>query len=104
MAENELWSRRELVRAGSAGLIGFGAAAAPLGIAASSFAAPGSGDAAPPPAPLNRFPRMVQEYFVDQVRAAERAGNDVRAALKTREDAERYVADVRAKILACFGP
>jgi dienelactone hydrolase len=58
----------------------------------------------PPLAPLNRFPRMVQEWFVTQVRAAERAGNEARAAMKTRADAERYVADVRKKIAACFGP
>lgn len=54
--------------------------------------------------PLNRFPRMVQEFFVAQVRAAERMGNQARDALKTRADAERYVADVRKKIAACFGP
>jgi hypothetical protein len=35
----------------------------------------GAAEAAPAPAlpPLNRFPRMVQEYFVGRVRAAERA-------------------------------
>jgi cephalosporin-C deacetylase-like acetyl esterase len=62
--------------------------------------------AADPPAlpPLNRFPRMVQEHFVAQVRAAERAGNEARAALKTRADAEGYVRDVRKKIADCFGP
>lgn len=63
-----------------------------------------TGADAPPLAPLNRFPRMVQEWFVTQVRAAERVGNEARAALKTRADAERYVADVRKKIAACFGP
>ena len=67
--------------------------------------APRLSAAEPPPlAPLNSFPRMVQEWFVAQVRAAERVGNEARAALKTRADAERYVADVRKKIAACFGP
>jgi dienelactone hydrolase len=47
---------------------------------------------------------MVQEFFVAQARAAERAGNEARAALQTRADAEGYVADVRRKIRECFGP
>jgi dienelactone hydrolase len=54
--------------------------------------------------PLNRFPRMVQEFFVEQVRAAERIGEQTRAALQTKADAEKYVRDVRRKIAACFGP
>src|SRR5262245_46296170 len=54
--------------------------------------------------PLNRFPRMVQEYFVRRVREAERAADVVRDSLRTREDAERYVADVRRKIAESFGP
>jgi len=55
-------------------------------------------------APLNRFPRMVQEYFVRQVRRIEAAGNRARSALKTKEDAEAYVHRVREKIQLCFGP
>jgi dienelactone hydrolase len=62
----------------------------------------GAADLALPP--LNRFPRMVQEYFVRQVRAAERTGLRAQAALRTRADAENYVQDVRKKIQACFGP
>lgn len=54
--------------------------------------------------PLNRFPRMVQEYFVERVRAAEQAGLKARAALRTRGDAEAYVREVRKKIQRCFGP
>ncbi|MCZ2340563.1 MAG: acetylxylan esterase [Bacteroidales bacterium] len=53
--------------------------------------------------PLNRFPRLVHEYFVAQVRAAEEQGKARRAALKTAADAERYVADVRQRIATCFG-
>ncbi|MBL8826320.1 MAG: prolyl oligopeptidase family serine peptidase, partial [Planctomycetaceae bacterium] len=53
---------------------------------------------------LNRFSRMVQEFFVDQVRQAEERGNRLRAALKTKADAETYVKSVRAKIQSCFGP
>src|ERR1041385_2865689 len=54
--------------------------------------------------PLNRFPRMVQEYFVRGVREVEMAGNRAREALKTKEDAEKYVASVRERIAASFGP
>lgn len=54
--------------------------------------------------PLNHFPRMVQEYFVERVRAAEKAGDEARAKLKTKADAESYVREVRTKIAECFGP
>jgi len=57
-----------------------------------------------PLAPLNRFPRMVQEYFVERVRAVDRANRRAIAALKTKADAEAYVADVRKQISVCFGP
>jgi len=57
----------------------------------------------PPLTPLNRFPRMVQEFYVEQVRAAEKIGLDAQAALKTKADAEAYVRGVREKIATCFG-
>ncbi len=53
---------------------------------------------------LNRFPRMVQEYFVTRVRQAERAGLEALSALRTKADAESYVLSVRARIRRCFGP
>ena len=53
---------------------------------------------------LNRFPRMVQEWYVEQARTAEKRGEDARAKLKTKADAEVYVADVRQKVARCFGP
>jgi dienelactone hydrolase len=89
-------SRREVLTAAC----GAALASADSGSRLAAAEAPGR----TPLAPLNRFPRMVQEFFVAQVRAAERAGNQARAALKTRADAEGYVADVRKKIAACFGP
>ena len=55
-------------------------------------------------APLNRFPRMIQEYLVRRVREAEALANKARAALKTKADAEEYVESVRRRIGACFGP
>lgn len=57
-----------------------------------------------PLAPLNRFPRTVQDWYVEQVRAAEKGGDAARAKLKTKADAEAYVRDVRAKVAQCFGP
>ncbi len=47
---------------------------------------------------------MVQEYFVERARAAEKVGNFVRASLQTKADGERYIAEVRRKIAQCFGP
>lgn len=58
----------------------------------------------PPLTPLNRFPRMVQEYFVAQVRAAEARGLAAKRALRTKADAEAYVRTVQAKIRESFGP
>ena len=74
--------------------------------------APGGGDgsdntlpaATGPLVALNRFPRSVQEYYVRRVREVEAAANARRAALRTRADAERYVSDIRARLLKCFGP
>lgn len=54
--------------------------------------------------PLNRFPRMVQEFFVEQLRSAERRSLEAKARLKTKADAEAYVKSVQAKIRRCFGP
>lgn len=55
-------------------------------------------------APLNRFPRMVQEFFVEQVRAAEQLGLKRKAALRSQADAEAYVREVRELIQKSFGP
>ncbi|MBN2316139.1 MAG: prolyl oligopeptidase family serine peptidase [Sedimentisphaerales bacterium] len=54
--------------------------------------------------PLNRFPRMVQEYFVQNVRRIERRMNQRREALRTAADAEAYVLDVQKRIQQSFGP
>jgi dienelactone hydrolase len=55
-------------------------------------------------APLNRFPRMVHEWFVDQVREAEQGKLRQLNELKTKADAVAYVEKVREKIRLCFGP
>ena len=54
--------------------------------------------------PLNRFPRMVQRYFVDRVRRAEVAGLKAKARLKTKADAEAYVRSAQERIRDCFAP
>ncbi|MDA7921900.1 prolyl oligopeptidase family serine peptidase [Verrucomicrobiales bacterium] len=54
--------------------------------------------------PLNRFPRMVHNYYLEQVIRAERRGAARKAALKTKADTEAYVADVRKRIHSCFAP
>ena len=53
---------------------------------------------------MNRFPRMVQDYYCEAMRRAEEAGDKRRAALKTKADAQQYVKNAREKILAGFGP
>ena len=63
-----------------------------------------AGFAAEPLTPLNRYPRMVHEWFVDQVRTAEQAKLRRLARLQTKEDAEAYVESVRRRIRKSFGP
>jgi len=53
---------------------------------------------------LHRFPRMVQEYYVEQLKKVETLADKKRAALKNKTAAEAYVQDVRKKIQTCFGP
>ncbi len=93
-------SRRDAVRAAGLGAlslalpVSLGAADAPKAAAAATL----------PLAPLNRFPRNVQEYYVRRLREIETRANQRRDALNTKADAEAYVRDVRAKIQQCFGP
>ena len=61
-------------------------------------------EAKPEFAPLNRFPRMMQEWLVRQVREIEAAADARRAALETKADAETYIASARSRLAECFGP
>ncbi|MGH8635979.1 MAG: hypothetical protein ACREUZ_02480, partial [Burkholderiales bacterium] len=54
--------------------------------------------------PINRFPRMVQEFFVDRENRIHHERLKRLAALTTKADAEAYVQTVRTKIRQCFGP
>ena len=85
------FSRRELLLA--SGIVPGGA-----------FLVPAAAQADAPLEPLNRFPRMAQEYFVECVQRVDRANRRTIAELRTKADAEAYVAGVRKKIALCFGP
>jgi dienelactone hydrolase len=90
----QTFSRRQLFQA-SAGFSGY----------ALFSAAPESAQAAPAPVtPLHRFPRMTQEFFVNEVRKSGEASVRALEALKTRADAEAHVRELRRKIGLCFGP
>ena len=54
--------------------------------------------------PLNRFPRMVHDFFVRQVRLNERRHLRALAQLKTKADAEAYVKSAQDRIRQSFGP
>src|SRR5687768_11076376 len=90
-----LFSRRDLLK-----LAGLSAAGLSLGDQCVAVASAAEVKAAPPAElpPLNRFPRMVQEYFVEQVREVERGADKRRASVRSKSDAEAYVQEVRAKI------
>ena len=53
---------------------------------------------------LNRFPRMVQEFFVERENEVHQQRLKRLAGLATRADAEAYVQMVRGKIRQSFGP
>ena len=54
--------------------------------------------------PLNRFPRMVHEWFVAQVRQAENVNRRSYGELETREQAEALVQSARLRCQTSFGP
>ncbi|HUR56975.1 MAG TPA: acetylxylan esterase [Opitutaceae bacterium] len=89
--------------AGPAPLLG---AAAPAPAPAPKAAKTGKASSATPPdlAPLNRFPRMMHEYFLQRVTDQERATDQRRAALKSKSDAEAFIRERAEKARRCFGP
>ena len=89
-------SRRELLRVSAAGVAG--------AVWAERLFAQPAGSAAQGLTPLNRFPRMMQEYIGAKVAEAEGRSIARLAALKTKEDAEAHVKLVRSLIAECFGP
>jgi len=104
-------TRRALLQQASVGLLG-GAAFPALAAAA---AAPAKTDAkakspkaplAPPAelAPLNRFPRMMHDFFLARIASQERTTEAARKKLRTRAEAEAFIRDRAAKVQQCFGP
>lgn len=53
--------------------------------------------------PLNRFPRMMQDYLGGKVAAAQQAAIQRQTRLQTREDAEQHVLSLRRLIRGSFG-
>ncbi len=109
MESSPLPCRREFLQTAGLGFVGwplaqtfFGSA----GVASAQTAVKSTAAAGASPAvePLNRFPRMLQDWLVTQVRAAETRGNARREALKTKADAEAYVKSVQQRIRLAFGP
>lgn len=105
MPFSPLPSRRDFLQTAGLSILGWPLANALLATthtaAAQAVAAPA---AAPVLPPLNRFPRMMQDWLIDQVRAAEARGDALRAAVKTKTDAEAYLKSVRERIQQAFGP
>jgi dienelactone hydrolase len=92
-------SRRRIIQTlslGSAGLALTGA------LPAEAMQAPPTTGTAP--TRLNRFPRMVQEFFVARENDVHRQRLARLAGLHSKDDAEAYVREVRAKIRQSFGP
>jgi hypothetical protein len=58
---------------------------------------PGLPEDTPVLEPLNRFPRMVHEYFVNRVKQIEQTAINRRSSLHTKKDAEEYIRDIKSK-------
>ncbi len=54
--------------------------------------------------PLNRFPRMMQDFLVPHVRQAHDRAIAAKAAVSSVAEAKRYRASVKQKIAAALGP
>jgi len=101
-------NRRDFLKMASIG--GFTALTAHTSPHLSSPSAAGAGIEAIPDSDksvlerLNRFPRVMQEYMVSYLRKKEHQSNAIRNGLKTKEDAEKYIENVRSKINTILGP
>jgi len=98
-------NRRDFIKlAGLAGISLAGRTVIPGNAGQPKLPVNASPEDVPALAPLNRFPRMVQEYFVGRIQEIDRLSEKRRAGLRTKSDAEAYVREVRSKIQRCFGP
>ncbi|MGB0581529.1 MAG: alpha/beta hydrolase family protein [Limisphaerales bacterium] len=85
------FSRRQALCNAGLGLVGFSVLESEL-----------MGQSALPP--FNRFPRMVQEYFVKRLRTHDDEHRRRIMGMRTRGHAEEYVRMVQGKIQQSFGP
>ncbi len=53
--------------------------------------------------PLNRYPRMMQEYFGRKVGEREVTAETFQAGIRTRAAAEAYIHDTKKKVQQCLG-
>ena len=98
-------NRRDFIKlAGMAGIGLTGANIIPVCAEQPDKQIPGSNIESASLSPLNRFPRMVQEYFLGRFREIEKVSEERRSRLRTKSDAEDYVREVQGKIQKCFGP
>jgi dienelactone hydrolase len=88
-------TRRELLALSSLGL---------AGLTQRTPVSAQSGDKPGTLAPLNRFPRMMQDYLGAQVAAAQKLAEARQATLTTKAEAEAHVQTIRGLIRECFGP
>lgn len=91
-------ARRELLKAAGLSTAGlsFGQRCVVLAYAADAHPSP-AGELAP----LNRLPRMLQEYFVERVREVERAAEQRRAAKLSAEEREfmtKQIAEIKTAL------
>ncbi|QDU39603.1 Acetyl xylan esterase (AXE1) [Maioricimonas rarisocia] len=91
-------SRRDFLRMATASTLGSLVAHEWLASEAATAAEP------PPLMRLNRFPRMLQEYYVQRMRAFHDERVARLAQLQTRSDAQAYVESCRSRIRKCLGP
>ena len=101
-------TRRDLLQKAGLSLAGASALAVTTGLNAAQpkSAAAAKAPAAPEPelVPLQRFPRLMQDYLGRRVVEMERAAEARVAGLRSRADAEAYVADTTERVRQCFGP
>lgn len=107
-------SRRAIIQCAGAGLLGAALARADAAEQASpkaktAKASPTSAAAGNPAGlgelvPLNRFPRMMHDFWLPRLVANERTADAQRANLKTRAEAEAFIHERTEKVRRCFGP
>jgi cephalosporin-C deacetylase-like acetyl esterase len=88
------WDRRcwMMHSIGWSGAIALGASSGSPAIAQTTFGT------------LNRYPRMLHDWYVERVREIDRQHDIKIDQLNNKADAEQYVSTVRDKIRRCFGP